>query len=310
MPPRHADHGSAGSETDGQRSRGSGHRERKTSGQRVKRGVYAALRARRRGKRRLRAGSPRGAAARSGPRRRSSRSHLLALAALALAAGAGCGERRAEAPAPERILLVTIDTLRADHVGCYGAERAATRTLDALAAAGVRFEAAVSPAPLTLPSHTSLMTALDPPGHGVRHNEVFRLPDAIPTLAERLREAGYATGAVVGSLVLDRRYGLARGFDFYDDQLSDRLAGGAGWPERRADRVVDAALALLDRLGPRFFLWVHFYDPHLAYDPPPASRAPFRAGRTPARSPSPTRSSGGCCRRCASAGARRGCWSS
>ena len=79
------------------------------------------------------------------------------------------------------------------------------------------------------------MTALDPPGHGVRHNGIFRLPDAIPTLAERLREAGHATGAVVGSQVLDRRYGLDRGFDFYDDRLRDRLAGGSGWPERRAD---------------------------------------------------------------------------
>ncbi len=179
------------------------------------------------------------------------------------------------APAPERILLVTIDTLRADHVGCYGDERAATRTLDSLAVAGARFEAAVSPAPLTLPSHASLMTALDPPGHGVRHNGVFRLPAAIPTLAEHLREAGHATAAVVGSQVLDRRYGLDRGFDFYDDQLRDRLAGGAGWPERRADRVVDAALALLDRLGPRFFLWVHLYDPHMAYDPPAGFASAF-----------------------------------
>jgi arylsulfatase A-like enzyme len=203
------------------------------------------------------------------------RIHLPAALALVLAAGSGCGERRAEAPVPQRILLVTIDTLRSDHVGCYGAERAATRTLDALCAAGVRFEAAVSPAPLTLPAHASLMTALDPPGHGVRHNGVFRLPSAIPTLAERLREAGYATGAVVGSQVLDRRYGLDRGFDHYDDQLTERVVGGSGWPERRADRVADAALALMDRLGPRFFLWVHFYDPHMTYEPPPGFASAF-----------------------------------
>jgi arylsulfatase A-like enzyme len=195
--------------------------------------------------------------------------------AFVLAAGAGCGERHAEAPAPERILLVTIDTLRADHVGCYGAANAATRTLDTLAAGGVRFEAAVSPAPLTLPAHASLMTALDPPGHGVRHNGVFRLPDAIPTLAERLREAGLATGAVVGSQVLARRYGLQRGFDFYDDQPAGSVAGGSGWPERRADQVVDAALALASRLGPRFFLWVHFYDPHMTYDPPAGFASAF-----------------------------------
>ncbi len=199
----------------------------------------------------------------------------MTLAALALAAGAGCEKPPAAEPAPERILLVSIDTLRADHVGSYGAKGAATHNLDALAASGVRFEAAVSPAPLTLPSHTSLMTALDPPSHGVRHNEIFRLPDAIPTLAERLKQAGYATGAVVGSLVLDHRYGLARGFDHYDDRMGERVAGGAGWPERRADAVVDAALALLEPLGSRFFLWVHFYDPHLTYDPPPGFASAF-----------------------------------
>jgi arylsulfatase A-like enzyme len=217
-----------------------------------------------------------GSASRSaGPRRRSSRTHLPALVAFVLVAGAGCGERQADAPVPERILLVTIDTLRADHVGCYGAENAATRTLDTLAAAGVRFDAAVSPAPLTLPAHASLMTALDPPGHGVRHNGIFRLPDAVPTLAERLRESGFATGAVVGSQVLARRYGLQRGFDFYDDQPTDRVAGGSGWPERRADQVVDAALALAGRLGARFFLWVHFYDPHMTYDPPAGFASAF-----------------------------------
>jgi arylsulfatase A-like enzyme/Flp pilus assembly protein TadD len=205
-------------------------------------------------------------------RSRSSRLHLPGLAALALLA---CGPAHLQAPAPERILLVTIDTLRADHVGCYGAERAGTRSLDALAAGGVRFEAAVSPAPLTLPAHASLMTALDPPGHGVRHNAIFRLPSAIPTLAERLKDAGYATGAVVGSLVLDRRYGLDRGFDVYDDRFDAKPGAAVGWPERRADAVVDAALAQLDRLGPRFFLWVHFYDPHMAYDPPPGFASAF-----------------------------------
>jgi len=212
----------------------------------------------------------------SGPPRRSCKGHLPRLAALALATlVVGCGPRPAAPPVPERILLVSIDTLRADHLGAYGAERAGTKTLDALAATGVRFDAAVSPAPLTLPSHASLMTALDPPGHGVRHNEVFRLPETIPTLAERLRQAGFATGAVVGSLVLDHRYGLARGFDVYDDKMGELVAGGAGWPERRADAVVDAALALLDQLGPRWFLWVHFYDPHLAYDPPPGFASAF-----------------------------------
>ena len=93
-----------------------------------------------------------------------------------------------------------------------------------------------------------------------------------PSACER---RGYATGAVVGSQVLGRRYGLQRGFDFYDDHLKDRVAGGSGWPERRADQVVDAALALADRLGPRFFLWVHLYDPHMTYDPPAGFASAF-----------------------------------
>jgi arylsulfatase A-like enzyme len=176
---------------------------------------------------------------------------------------------------PDRVLLVTIDTLRADHVGCYGAQHARTPVLDTLAAAGVRFTAAVSPAPLTLPSHASLMTGLDPPGHGVRHNAVHRLAEGLPTLAERMRAAGFASGAFVGSLVLDRRFGLARGFDAYDDHMEWDSSKLVGFAERPADRVVDAALAWLARAPQRFFLWVHFYDPHADHIPPKGFAAAF-----------------------------------
>jgi choline-sulfatase len=171
---------------------------------------------------------------------------------------------------PERVILVTIDTLRADRLGCYGREGARTTTLDGIAAQGVRFEAALSPAPLTLPSHASLMTALDPPDHGVRHNSVFRLEADLPTLAERMRASGFETAAFVGAMVLEREFGLARGFETYDDQMPPRWGTGhMRRAERTADALVDAAIAWIENAPARFFLWVHFYDPHSDYEPPP-----------------------------------------
>jgi arylsulfatase A-like enzyme/Flp pilus assembly protein TadD len=173
------------------------------------------------------------------------------------------------APRPERVLLVTIDTLRADRVGAYGDARAITPTLDALAASGVRFDAAISPVPITLPAHTTLMTGLQPPHHGVRGNGVFALPAEIPTLAEHMQRAGFANAAFVGAIVLDRHYGLDRGFSHYDDRMSLRHAAGqGGYAERRAEDVVGAALAWIGQAPPRFFAWVHLYDPHANYDPP------------------------------------------
>ncbi len=169
---------------------------------------------------------------------------------------------------PERIVLVTIDTLRADHVGCYGDAQARTPVIDGLAADGVRFEVALSPVPLTLPSHTSILTALDPPRHGVRHNSMYRLGAGPATLAERLRAQGFATAAFVGAVVLDPRFGLGRGFDTYDDATDPRRPGVIGFAERTADHVVDAALRWVDGAPPRFFLWVHLYDPHAPYLPP------------------------------------------
>jgi len=200
------------------------------------------------------------------------RACALALLACAtgLAACDGGGVRGGADDRVERIVLVSIDTLRADHVGCYGAEGAETPALDALAAEGVRFAAAISPAPLTLPSHTTLLTGRDPPQHGVRHNGFFRLPPDVPTLAEQLRGAGFATAAFVSAFVLDARFGLDRGFDLYDDRLGLLRSSGApgAVPARRGDRTVDAALAWLGEAPDRFFLWVHLYDPHAEYEPP------------------------------------------
>jgi len=175
------------------------------------------------------------------------------------------------AGAPDRVVLVTIDTLRADHVGAYGNPKALTPTLDGLARDGVRFTTAISPAPLTLPSHTTILSGLEPPAHGVRHNSGFRIPAEVPLLAERMKAAGYPTAAFVGAYVLDHRAGLDRGFDVYDDHVGLQLASSMfSSAERPADQVVDAALAWLEKAGPRFFVWVHFYDPHADYNPPPA----------------------------------------
>jgi arylsulfatase A-like enzyme/tetratricopeptide (TPR) repeat protein len=201
---------------------------------------------------------------------------LLALAA-ALAACDGPVEPAAEGDRVERIVLVTIDTLRADHVGCYGAESAETPALDALAAEGVRFETAISPAPLTLPSHATLLTGRDPPRHGIRHNALFRLPADVVPLAEHARGSGLATAAFVSSFVLDARFGLDRGFDHYDDELG-MLSSTVSLSTRRGDLTVDAALAWLERAPERFFLWIHLYDPHAPYDAPEPFGARF-AGR-------------------------------
>jgi arylsulfatase A-like enzyme/Flp pilus assembly protein TadD len=180
-----------------------------------------------------------------------------------------------DAARPERVLLVTIDTLRADYVGCYGASAARTPTLDRLAGEGVRFATAISPAPITMPAHASLMTGLEPSRHGVHANATFRLDDAMPTLAEQFRAQGFATAAFVASVVLDRRYGLAQGFDVYDDRMGFRrnIEGATGgYAERTADHVVNSALRWLETAPSRFFLWVHFYDPHGSYNPPPGFR--------------------------------------
>ncbi len=197
---------------------------------------------------------------------------LLVLAPVVLASvvlGSGCN-RIAVAPAVSgpSVLLVTIDTLRADHVGAYGAGEVRTPTLDRLAREGTTVETVVAPTPLTLPSHASIHTGLTPPRHGVRHNGIHRLPDSADTLAERFQGAGYATGAVIGAAVLVGRHGLAQGFDHYDDRIFTGRASATGYAERTAGEVSDAALEWLDATPGAFFLWVHYYDPHGAYRPP------------------------------------------
>jgi arylsulfatase A-like enzyme/Flp pilus assembly protein TadD len=173
------------------------------------------------------------------------------------------------------LLLVTIDTLRPDHLGCYGYRRAKTPNVDAVARAGVVFENAVTPTPLTAPSHASIFTGLYPTAHKVRDTGGFILDSSHPMLAGILGGAGWDTAAFVGSSVLRRQFGFAQGFAAYDDEMPKPEAAkkSAEFAERRAGEVVDRAIAWLGRQPARpFFLWVHVFDPHSPYDPPAAFR--------------------------------------
>lgn len=214
-------------------------------------------------------------------RRAAARRFFLVTAAAAALAGA-CRRQAPAAPSrPARnLLLVTIDTVRADHLGAYGDRAAETPNLDRLAREGVRFDQAISSVPLTLPSHATILSGLLPPHHGLRNNGMGRFPADRGTLATRLSEAGYRTGAFVGAFVLDHRYGLARGFEAYDDEIPrDPDSPAALEAERPGSVVVDRALAWLARDDTRpFFAWVHLYDAHAPYDPPEPYRSRF-AGR-------------------------------
>lgn len=210
------------------------------------------------------------------PLYRSSRFALLISLACAVACGSGEPEdawRGSEAGT--NVLLISIDTLRADRLGFMGHEEANTPRLDRLAERGIVYEQAVSPTPVTLPAHSSMMTGRNPTHHGVRHNGTYKLPDKEHTLAERLQNAGYRTSAVIGSFVLDRRYGLAQGFDDYDDEVNRAgiSPSDARYSERSADEVSNTAIAWLGARAKRddkqpFFLWLHYFDPHQPYQPP------------------------------------------
>lgn len=165
------------------------------------------------------------------------------------------------------VLIVTLDTTRADRIGCYGYQRALTPVLDGLAQRGVLFEQAYTPAPLTLPAHASLFTGLYPPEHGLRTNGKDALGSEIPTLATVLKGRGYDTAAFVASFVLDSKFGLERGFQTYDDDLTGTApADEALHRNRPGDVVVDHALRWLEgRTAQPFLCWVHLYDPHAPY---------------------------------------------
>ena len=191
---------------------------------------------------------------------------------------AACARDAAPPPKPatgavRNVVIITIDTLRADHVGAYGYGAARTPAMDGLAREGVRFDRAYATAPITLTSHASLMTGRYPPGHGARHNGM-RLDLRTPTLAEHFARAGFATAAFIAAFPLDRRFGLIKGFREYGDAMP-RDANGRVTNERPGRLVVDEAIAWADRhRNDRAFLWVHLFEPHAPYgNPADASQA-------------------------------------
>ena len=204
------------------------------------------------------------------------------LAAGALAAATvlaiACG-RTAPAPrTPARnVLLITIDTLRADAVGVYGNRTVATPWIDRLATSGVRFAQAHASTVVTLPSHANILSGVYPFRHGVRENAGFRFPATVETIATLLHARGYRTGAFVSAFPLDARFGLTRGFDVYDDHFAKGETNVAfRVPERPATATIAAALAWIGQrdtggatAAPRqWFAWVHLYEPHFPYAPP------------------------------------------
>src|SRR6202167_3838880 len=201
------------------------------------------------------------------------------------------------------VVLITIDTLRADHVGCYGARTVKTPILDGLAHDGVVFERAISQVPLTLPSHAVIQTGTYPFQNGVQDFTGQPLAPQFRTIAQAFQQAGYATGAVISAFVLDRSWGLARGFDSYDDAFSAKTFAEkeTGLVDRRAGESVAHAILWLNNISfnklasqknsanknsltnslitttPRpFFLWLHLYDPHSPYDSPEPYRSGYR----------------------------------
>src|SRR5262245_30481923 len=214
------------------------------------------------------------------PQDRSRRYPLLAAGCLAALVIAGCGGGDASPAAPsgpggqlDSVLLVTIDTLRADHLSCYGPSPVATPALDALARRGAMVRGAWATVPLTTASHASILTGLHPVSHGVRDNSGYRLPDSALTLAERLAAAGRRTAAFVAAYTTSRRFGLDQGFAEFDDDFG-HAPDGSERQQRPANEVVDRASAWIGGHASRpFFLWVHLFDPHAPYEPPEPYRS-------------------------------------
>jgi arylsulfatase A-like enzyme/predicted Zn-dependent protease len=172
------------------------------------------------------------------------------------------------------VVLITLDTTRADRIRCYGFPDIETPTIDRFAREGIRFERCFAQTPLTLPSHTTIMTGTYPPYHGVRDNGGFIVPPSLKTLAESFKERRYQTAAFVAAYVLDSKWGLNQGFDYYFDNfdLSRFETISLGAVQRPANEVMDEALSWMDKAkGGKFFSWIHLYDPHTPYEPP----APF-----------------------------------
>lgn len=208
----------------------------------------------------------------------------LLLTAIAWIALAGCGPGPSpqddasadsagapRATEPPSVLLVTLDTTRADRLGIYGSTRVPTPHLDAIGRQGVVFENAISQAPLTLPSHASMLTGRYPASHGVRHNGIYRLPDEVLTAAELFAARGYQTAAFVAAYVVNEGFGLEQGFGVYDDLDEESVSRHADVleAERRGEDVNEAVARWIQTREPGpWFAWVHYFDPHAPYAPP------------------------------------------
>lgn len=171
-------------------------------------------------------------------------------------------------PKIRNVVIISMDTTRADNLSCYGVYKNATPRIDALAEDGVLFQNAYSPIPLTLPSHSTMLTGTYPPRHGVHGNLKYQLNDENITLAEILKDNGFTTAAIISAFILDSRFGLDQGFDIYDDSFDEELEN-ASIAQRRGEETTDHAISWLkENKEKQFFLFMHYYDPHMPYDPP------------------------------------------
>ncbi|MBN1765653.1 MAG: sulfatase-like hydrolase/transferase [Sedimentisphaerales bacterium] len=176
----------------------------------------------------------------------------------------------------QNVILISIDTCRSDYLSCYGYARETTPNIDAVAGEGIRFENVFSPVPLTLPAHSSMLTGTIPPYHGVHDNNGYRLDQSNVTLAEILKEQGFTTGAVIASFILNRQFGISQGFDHYNDTFEEDISKDGRFSERRGAEVTRFANGWLAAYSSKpFFLFLHYYDPHLRYESPEPYRSRF-----------------------------------
>ncbi len=180
-------------------------------------------------------------------------------------------------PKDRNLLVVTIDTCRADHLGCYGYAAARTPLIDSIAKQGVMMERAYAIQPITLPSHATIFTGVHPRKHGVHDNGLYKLPQEALTMAEVLQEKGYLTAAIISAFVLNRQFGLSQGFMHYDDKLSDSRQKHTDIAEMKATVVSDRAIKWIGQnADKKWFLWLHYFDPHAGYAPPERFKTPGR----------------------------------
>lgn len=176
----------------------------------------------------------------------------------------------------ERIVLISIDTCRPDYLGCYGYSRNTSPNIDAVAREGILFENVISPIPTTLPAHSSLFTGTIPPYHGIHDNMNYRLEDSHVTLAEILKDNGFTTAGIVSAFVLNSHFGVAQGFDHYNDEFETTL-NTTGVDERLGAETSRFAIEWLkENNDEKFFLFLHYYDPHYTYEPPEPFKSAFQ----------------------------------